>query len=219
MLTICQEVRLREMRHRALAAAAAWDESKHPRDRAGRFGEGVGGGGRGGRKGKSPLKRYPDQRHTRVADDLLDNPNRGIPADIDRELLADIVRLAAEQRPTPRNKKNAAKLLARLDKESGGGAAKGKGRPRKSPGPDERGVPRQNSVTLHDNVQFLVNQITSGEAERNGRLRIPGHFKPKELIKKIDKIGPADADPYTHRVLRHIRGALERAPEKRGIYG
>ena len=48
MLTICQEARLREMRERALqaaAAAAAWDESKHPRDDDGRFGEGGGGGG------------------------------------------------------------------------------------------------------------------------------------------------------------------------------
>lgn len=57
-LTFAQEVRLRELRHRALRAAAvaparleraleaagAWDEGQHARDRAGRFSRTVGGG-------------------------------------------------------------------------------------------------------------------------------------------------------------------------------
>lgn len=53
--TIGQELRLREMRQRALQAAAAWDESKHPRDRAGRFGEGgeVGSRSTAGRRARN----------------------------------------------------------------------------------------------------------------------------------------------------------------------
>lgn len=57
-MTICQETRLRELRQRALQAAAAWDESKHPRDQAGRFGTG-GGGGTVGNKGRRRSLLHP----------------------------------------------------------------------------------------------------------------------------------------------------------------
>ena len=86
----------RELRHRALRAsaiaparveraiAAAWDESKHPRDRSGRFGQG-GGGGEGRsrrRRGKpdsfgSSHERQEDIREaaSRAADRAIADPS------------------------------------------------------------------------------------------------------------------------------------------------
>ena len=177
-MTICQEARLRELRQRALQAAAAWDESKHPRDQAGRFG--TGGGSADGNKGRRRSLLHP--YHSEWSGDDAGGS-----------------RSTAGRRA--RNSRDRSRDHAR-----------------KSPGHDERGVPLQNSVTLPDNLQFLVNQIRKGPPA-GGKLRIPGHFRPRELIRKIDKIGKADADPYTLHVLGHIRGELERAPEKRGIYG